>query len=113
MKHNDDGNFAEEEVARYLAARGYEIIERNWKVKRCEIDIVAKKDSTIHFVEVKYRSSTSQGGGFEYITKSKLRQMAFAAEMWVAQHKWSGGYCLSGAEVSGTDFSINFIENIF
>ncbi len=112
MKHNIDGHNAEGAVEDYLGDNGFKILDRNWKTKQCEIDVIAKKDKCIYFVEVKYRSSFDQGDGFEYITPTKLRQMSFAAEYWVAQNKWEGEYCLSGASVSGDDFEVEFIEEI-
>ena len=112
MKHNDNGRFAEEKTAEYLISEGFEIVDNNWKTPKCEVDIIAKKDNCIYFVEVKYRSNSEQGDGFEYITKSKLRQMAYCAETWVAQNKWQGEYCLSGSSVGGIDFEIEFIEQI-
>ncbi len=112
MKHNDDGNRAEDEVAAYLGNLGYTIRDRNWKTPQCEVDIVAEKDGCMYFVEVKYRSNPTQGSGFDYITSAKQRQMSFAAEYWVAQHEWSGEYVLSGAEVSGPDFEVEFIDQI-
>lgn len=112
MKHNDDGNFAEEQVADYLVKGGYEIVDRNWKTKFCEIDIVAKKDSCAYLVEVKYRSNAAQGSGFEYITRSKLQQMKRAADAWATYNNWPGEYVLSAAEVSGPNFEVEFLEQI-
>jgi len=57
----------------------------------------------IYFVEVKYRSSTAQGGGFEYIADQKMRRMNFAAEVWRQGYNWNGDYRLMAAAVSGTD----------
>lgn len=112
MKHNDDGNAAEQAVADYLQRHGYKILDRNWKTKQCEIDIIARKGSCIHFVEVKYRSSSGYGSGFDYITNSKQKQMSFAANYWVAKTKWEGEYVLSGAEVSGPNFDVTFLEEL-
>lgn len=113
MKHNLDGAQAETKVAEFLEKSGFKIIERNWKTPQCEIDIVAEKDNCMYFVEVKFRSKPGQGDGFEYITQKKLDQMRFASELWVAKHRYSGEYCLSGASVSGPYFKIEFIEEIF
>jgi Holliday junction resolvase-like predicted endonuclease len=86
-----------------LEQEAFEIIDRNWKTKVCEIDIIASKDKVIYFVEVKYRSSLSQGGGFEYIAAKKLKQMAFAAEVWKQNHNWYGDCRLMAAAVSGVN----------
>lgn len=99
------GNQAEDAAATYLEGRGYKVIDRNWRTRVCEIDIIAKKHSTIFFVEVKYRSSNKQGSGLDYITPKKLKQMSFAAEHWVQEHKYSGDFQLSAIEVS-KDFTV-------
>lgn len=112
MKHNEGGKEAEEHVTEYLQSMGYKIVDRNWKTRQCEIDIVACKKKCMYFVEVKYRMSSEQGTGFEYITKAKLQQMAFAARYWVAVNKWEGEYTLSGASVFGDSFAIDFIEEL-
>lgn len=112
MKHNDDGKSAELAVIDYLKSKKFKILDHNWKTPKCEIDIVAKKDKCVYFVEVKYRSSQSQGDGFEYVTPAKQKQMSYSAEIWVSQNKWQGEYCLSAASVSGPNFDIDFIEEI-
>jgi ribonuclease HII len=106
MSTTSTGNQAEAAVAEYLRTQGYMIIEQNWKTKRCEIDVVAQKNDTVYFVEVKYRKSNYQGDGLAYITDKKLGQMSFAAELWVSSHSWQGGYELLGAAVTGKDFTV-------
>ncbi len=112
MKHNFDGQNAELAVIDYLKAQKYKILDHNWKTEKCEIDVIARKKKCIHFVEVKFRSSSGQGSGFDYITDSKLRQMSYAAEVWVAMNGWRGEYVLSAAEVCGEEFKITFIERV-
>lgn len=111
MSTTDTGRQAEAAVADYLKRQGYKILEHNWRTRWCEIDVVAQKDETVYFVEAKYRRSSLQGDGLEYITPKKLNQMTFAAELWVSNHDWSGEYCLAGAAVAGDNFQVtNFIE---
>jgi putative endonuclease len=81
--------------------QGFELIDKNWKTKVCEIDLVMQKSQTIFFVEVKYRGSSAQGSGFEYITDQKMRRMNFAAEIWTQHFNWTGDYRLMAAAVSG------------
>lgn len=80
------GNDAESASAEWLLNQGYDVVERNWKTKFCEIDIIAFRDSTLYFVEVKHRTSQSQGGGIGAITARKLRQMRFAATLFLTKH---------------------------
>ncbi|HET9850633.1 MAG TPA: YraN family protein [Candidatus Saccharimonadales bacterium] len=94
------GKAAEEATAEYLRKGSYEILELNWRRRTCEIDVIAKKDEIIYFVEVKYRTAASQGSGLDYITPKKLKQMRFAANFWVAENNWPGDYRLMAAEVA-------------
>lgn len=81
------GAIAEGVAAEYLQREGHEIIERNWKTKYCEIDIVSQKDGVVYFTEVKYRKQANQGGGLAAITPKKLNQMQFAAKIYAQARK--------------------------
>lgn len=100
------GNKAESVATEWLEQEGYTIIERNWRNRWCEIDIIAKNAKTLYFVEVKYRDSNRHGSGLDYITPAKLDQMSFAADLWTKQTSWQGNYELSALEVSGDDFVV-------
>jgi ribonuclease HII len=101
------GQIAESTAAQHLAGLGYEILQQNWKTKWCEVDIIIQKDGVIHFVEVKYRRDSRGGTGLEAITGKKLRQMKFAAEMWVKWQNYPGPYQLSAIELSGDSVSVS------
>ena len=103
MKTTEQGVRAEQAVADLLDQQGFEVIDRNWKTKVCEIDIVAQKGNVVFFVEVKYRSSVAQGTGFEYIAAQKLKRINFAADVWRQAFDWGGDYRLMAAAVSGLD----------
>jgi ribonuclease HII len=81
------GDKAEDAASEYLESLGHTILERNWKTKFCEIDIISVKETTFYFNEVKYRSSHAQGGGIAAITTKKQQKMKFAAEYYVATHR--------------------------
>lgn len=106
MTNYRTGHLAEKHAADYLAQQGYEIVACNWRTKYCEIDIIARKNKTVHFVEVKYRKTAWQGTGLDYITPAKLKQMRFAAELWVNEQDWSNDYVLSAIEMSGPAFGV-------
>lgn len=106
MTSKQTGDQAERAVEAYLLANGYRILDRNWRHRRAEIDIVAAKDGTAYFVEVKYRRTTRFGRGFEYITAAKQRQMGFAADLWLVKNRWYGPYMLAAAEVTGPRFAV-------
>lgn len=108
------GRQAERAAAQYLENLGYAIVERNWRRRECEIDIVASQTDTIFFVEVKFRMTDDNGSGIEYIGPTKLRQMSYAARRWVAENDWRGGYALAAVEVSGRDYRVTaFVDNLY
>ncbi|AMB58191.1 YraN family protein [Microterricola viridarii] len=80
------GRFGEQQAVRYLESTGYRVLERNWRCKHGEIDIVAAQDGRLVFVEVKTRTSDAFGHPFEAITAAKLRRMHVLARLWCAAH---------------------------
>lgn len=87
------GDESETIASEWLAQNGFSILERNWRIKLCEIDIVAQKKGAIYFVEVKHRKNQAAGSGTDAITAKKQRQMRFAANMYI---HWNNLY---GADV--------------
>ena len=109
MTTTSSGRQAEELVAQHLQADGHTIVGMNWRIRWCEIDIVSTTKDCVFFTEVKYRSSSAWGDGFDYITPKKLNQMHFAAEFWLTQNKWTKESQLLAAEVDAGK-SINLVE---
>lgn len=111
MKTTARGNQAETAVAQQLVREGYEIIAKNWKTTRCEIDVVAKRKDVIYFVEVKYRSSNAQGEGLDYITSHKLQRLHFSARVWNQYHDWEGDWQIlaAGVTTDGRDYIVQEI----
>lgn len=111
MTHFSDGRRAEQAAAQYLQERNFHIVEQNWRTRSCEIDIVAKTSAAHYFVEVKYRRNPEYGNGLDYITAKKLKQMHYAAEMWMSQHHPDGDVRLAAMEVSGPEYEVTeFVE---
>lgn len=110
MSSSSIGSQAERKAAAYMMYHGYKLVDQNWKTRYCEIDLVCRKANTMYFVEVKYRANTKQGSGLDYITPRKLKQMHFAAEMWVSNHDWPGDYQLAVVSIDADH--ITFIEAV-
>jgi len=111
MNTSSVGNKAEGVAANHLKDIGYEILSRNWKRTVCEIDIIAKKDDIVFFIEVKYRSRPDQGSGLDYITPKKLKQLKFAAEIWAKENDWEDDYRLMAVAV-GNEGGVLIIEEL-
>ncbi len=77
------GNWAEEKACRLLGDKGYIILEKNWRFKKFEIDIIAKHEKTIVFVEVKARGTDAFGEPEMAVTKKKQRFLVTAADQYI------------------------------
>lgn len=88
-QHNEFGQISEDRAVAYLMARGYTIRDRNWRIGHKEIDIVAQKNGTIAFVEVKARKNDKYGDPVDAITDSKIRNLVQAANAYIRYHRIS------------------------
>lgn len=82
------GDRGEEAAARYLKSQGYEIIERNWRCKEGEADIIAVDEDEIVFVEVKTRSNDGSGLPEEAVTRNKRRRYEGVALSYISENSW-------------------------
>ncbi len=108
------GDRAETTAAEYLVSEGHTILERNWRTKFCEIDIVSQKDDCVYFVEVKHRKNDKAGSGLVYITPKKLKQMKFAARLYAHNHRLKDSNLkLAAVATNGTPPQVtDFIDSI-
>jgi putative endonuclease len=87
------GRRGEEAAARHLERRGYEILARGVRLLRGEIDIVARRNGTLIFVEVKTRAGTGCGRPEESVTPSKQAQLRRLAQAFLMRHRWDDAPC--------------------
>lgn len=82
------GRRGEDEATRYLQLQGLTVIERNWRCREGEIDIVALDDTgdCLVVVEVKARTSERFGRPVEAVTPVKARRLRVLAARWLADH---------------------------
>lgn len=77
------GNRGEEAAARYLAGRGFRILERGYRARCGEIDLIAREGEDLVFVEVKTRHSLRCGDPLEAVTETKRRRILRAASLYL------------------------------
>jgi putative endonuclease len=80
------GREAERLAAEFLAARGWEIVDRNHRAARGEVDLVCVHEGVLCFVEVRSRTSDAQGGPEETIGRLKARRVVAAATDWAVRN---------------------------
>ena len=85
-KHNKLGKDGELIAFMFLQKEEYNILETNWRFQKAEIDVIAKKDGFLVFIEVKTRSSKKFGKPTDAIDKKKISLYRDAAEGYLGQY---------------------------
>jgi len=81
--HNELGEKGEKLAAEFLIKNGYQILERNWRFKKAEVDIIAKKNEILAIVEVKTRSSNYFGNPQDFVNQKKIKLLVEAINEYV------------------------------
>lgn len=106
------GAHGEALAAVWYEARGFTVVDRNWRRREGEIDLVVHRDRLVVFCEVKARSSTRFGMPFEAVTRTKQLRLRKLGAMWLAEHAVRGVELrFDVASVSGT--VVDVIEAAF
>ena len=83
------GRHYESVAADYLTSLGYEILDRNWRFHRNEIDLIARDRETLVFIEVKARLNTAHGYGMQAVDFKKQQRIRKVAAAYLLQHHYS------------------------
>lgn len=106
-----EGDVGEELACNYLLSKGFKILHKKYRSRFGEIDIIAAKGDLVVFVEVKYRSSSAFGKGFESVSKNKIDKIIKTSQYFIASH--SDKYNYRYDVISIDDGKITHIENAF
>jgi putative endonuclease len=106
------GQDAERSACAYLERRGLVLVERNFRTRRGEIDLVMRQGRDLVFIEVRYRSNHRFGGGLESVDAAKRRRLIAAAQEYLQRH---GNRCAARFDVVAMDADgrIDWIRNAF
>jgi len=85
-RHNDIGKKGEELAKHFLVQSGFNILEKNWRYRRLEVDFIAVKSEVVHFVEVKTRTSEHMGRPEDLVTDAKMESLIEASEVYTEQN---------------------------
>lgn len=80
------GCIGEDFAAAFLTKKGYRILERNYRCRAGEIDLIASKENRLCFIEVKTRQTLRFGAPAEAVTVEKQRHIKAAASVYLARH---------------------------
>ena len=107
------GDAAEALAAAFLEARGFSVVERNYRCKSGEIDIIARSGATIVFIEVRARRSSSFGGAAESITAAKRKKVITAARHYLTSHRLDCACRFDVVLLMGEPPQIEWIQDAF
>ena len=85
LNNRATGDLGEEIASRYLTRRGYAIVERNYRTRRGELDLIARRGDTLVFVEVKLRRGTAYGDPLEAVAPRKRHAIRLMAEEYLSE----------------------------
>lgn len=115
-RHNELGKTGENIAAVYLEKEGYLVLEKNWRHRRAEIDLIAKQGDVLVFVEVKTRSSAGLNRPEDAVTKDKQALLTDAASVYMEElgHEWEIRFdIIAIIYFSNTSFDLKHYEDAF
>jgi putative endonuclease len=114
-EHLDIGKEGEELAARHLEGKQYKILERNWRYRHREIDIIASRDDLIIIVEVKVRKQIGGERLEEHINRKKQRFLISAANAFMLKRKLYQAVRFDIILLTGTsgNFTLEHLEDAF
>ena len=110
------GRAGEDIAASWYEEHGYEVLERNWRRREGEVDLIARNGRTVAFCEVKTRTSDTYGTGAESVLPAKQRRIRRLASRWLAELTPSSGRALVDLRfdvISITAGEVDVIEDAF
>ena len=93
MNRRETGTQYEERAAEYLIAQNYQILERNYRIRSGEIDIIARDGTVLVFIEVKYRKNDESGNPLEAVDIRKQKKIINVARYYLYQKKYGDVPC--------------------
>lgn len=113
MSRIQKGKDGEEIAISYLLTNGFEILEKNFRNFNGEIDIIAKKEETIYFIEVKNWKNI-ESSPLEIFTKNKVSKMRSVAEYYFwKRNETESRYYVSFGLIFITNYSVEFFFDLF
>ena len=110
------GARGEDLAARWYEEQGYEVLERNWRRREGEVDLIVRRGATVVFSEVKTRSSDRFGTGAEAVLPAKQRRIRRLASRWLSELTPAAGRARVAVRfdvVSITSGAVDVVEDAF
>ncbi len=114
-QHNELGKKGEQLAVDFLLKNGYEIIERNYRFDKAEVDIIAKQKDILAIVEVKTRSTVDFGNPQDFVKPKQIQRLVKAVDEYVNTNDLDVEvrFDIIAIVKEGRDFKIEHLENAF
>ncbi len=113
MNNRAVGSIYEEKAKEYLLEKGYQILAKNFRCRIGEIDLIARNEGYLCFIEVKYRSGMTKGYPAEAINLNKIRRITRTAQFYMLLHKLPQNTPCRFDVVVILEHEISLIKNAF
>lgn len=113
MNTREKGNQQEQLAAEYLESHGMKIMERNFRCRQGEIDIIGSHNGYLVFVEVKYRQGMTKGSALEAVDSRKQRKICKVADYYRVVHRTPGNTGIRYDVVAIQGECIEWVQNAF
>jgi len=112
VKTSQQGQLAEDEACQFLEKNGLTLIEKNYRCRSGEIDLIMQDQEALVFVEVRYRTKNDYGSALDSVDHSKIQKLISAAQHYISKHNPDRPMRF---DVIGFDASLkpNWVSNAF
>lgn len=109
------GRFGESVTAQYYEAEGFVVLDRNWRCREGELDLVLGRGRLVVFCEVKTRRGSGYGTPAEAVTRDKQRKLRASALAWLQAHRgrYETRFDVASVEVTGGVGQVELITHAF
>ncbi|MCW5211512.1 YraN family protein [Desulfobulbus sp. TB] len=107
------GSFGEDCAVKHLAQQGYTILERNFRLRIGEVDIIARDGEYLVFIEVKTRRSQQFGSPFEAVDIRKQQQIVHVASAYIRGREIPVRFDVVAVHLHGQNVQVEILQNAF
>lgn len=109
------GKEGEKFAEKFLSNKGYQLLERNYRHKRGEIDLIMKMDNLLCFIEVKLRSRIDFGQPEDFVSENQKNLIIATAENFIHEKDWNDEvrFDIIALTVKGSDIEVEHFKDAF
>ena len=113
--HNELGEKGEQLAVDFLVENNYDIIERNYRFDKAEVDIIAQKEDVLAIIEVKTRSTTGFGNPQDFVKPKQIQRLVKAVDQYVTSNglEVEVRFDIIAIVKQKNQFNIEHLENAF